>query len=158
MADRDLTVTTEEDTAVEVAREQAAGLRALADMVEQNPELGEVLRYLHLSTHIFAEDDPKAKLGTFAKTAARYAAKVDKNFTTGFALVVADFGGVRVSVQADRDEVCERVVTGTESVTKTVPDPEALAAVPTVEVTEEVETVEWVCRPLLAVSTEDRDL
>lgn len=140
------------ESRVKAAQEQAAGLRALADMVEQNPEITEVLRYLHLATHIFAEDDPKAQLATFAKTTARYAAKVEKNFTTGFASVVANFGGVQVSVQADRDEVCERVVTGTETVTKAVPDPEALAAVPTVEVTETVETYEWICRPLLGES------
>jgi hypothetical protein len=59
------------------------------------------------------------------------------------------FAGIWFVLQADRDEVCERVVTGTREVTETVPDPEALAAVPTVEVTKTVEDVEWVCRPLL---------
>ena len=55
--------------------------------------------------------------------------------------------GVKWKVVAAREAVCERVVTGTETVTKSVPDPSIL--VPLVEVTEEVETVEWVCSPLL---------
>jgi hypothetical protein len=141
---------TNEDRTPAPHTEYATGLRAFADMIEQNPEILEVLQYLHLSTHIFAEDDPQSKLALFARIAARYTTKVEKSFSTSFASVVAQFAGVRVSVQTDRDEVCERVVTGTETVTKTVPDPDALAAVPTVEVTEEVEQVEWRCRPLLA--------
>lgn len=135
---------------LELAQRHAAGLRALADMVEQNPNLLDVLRGLHCATHIFGEDDPKAKLGMFARVASRYTTKVEKRFSTGFASVEASFGPLRVLIQADRDEVCERVVTGTETVTKSVPDPAALAAVPTVEVTETVDTYEWVCRPLLA--------
>jgi len=35
---------------------------------------------------------------------------------------------------------------------KTVPDPEALASVPMVEVTREVETFEWDCAPILATT------
>lgn len=57
--------------------------------------------------------------------------------------------GIRLLVQVERAAVCERVVTGTTTVTRTVPDPDALAAVPTVEVTEDVEQVEWRCQPLL---------
>ena len=150
MTNIDLTAT---ETQAERAREQANGLRALADMVEQNPEVLDALQYLGLGTHVFAEDDPQAKLGMFARIAARYATKVEKQFSSSFASVVATFAGVRVSVQADRNEVCERVVTGVETVTKSVPDPDALAAVPTVEITEEVQTYEWVCRPLLADDT-----
>jgi hypothetical protein len=52
-------------------------------------------------------------------------------------------------VLCDRNEVCEKVVTGTREVTKEVPDPEALAAVPKVTVTETVEDVEWRCHPIL---------
>ncbi len=45
--------------------------------------------------------------------------------------------------------MCKKVVT-TETVTRTVPDPAVLATVPMVEVTQDVENVEWVCEPLLA--------
>lgn len=52
-----------------------------------------------------------------------------------------------VNIITDREAVCRRVVTGTREVTKTVPAPGA----DTVEVTETVEDVEWVCdEPLLA--------
>ncbi|HET6291734.1 MAG TPA: hypothetical protein VFG33_00115, partial [Kribbella sp.] len=57
-------------------------------------------------------------------------------------------GVIEVHVGAYRDQVCERVVTGTREVTKTVPDPSVV--VPDVEVTETVEDVEWICGPLLA--------
>lgn len=58
------------------------------------------------------------------------------------------FAGVRLHITVQRDVVCERVVTGTREVTKTVPAPDA----PTIEITETVEDVEWVCAPLLAES------
>lgn len=56
--------------------------------------------------------------------------------------------GVSWDIVCQREAVCERVVTGTKTITREVPDPTVV--VPTVEVTEEVETVEWVCGPLLA--------
>ena len=59
-------------------------------------------------------------------------------------------GGVYASVVVDRPAVCERVVTAVREVTREVPDPEALAALPTTTVTETVEDVEWRCLPLLA--------
>lgn len=59
------------------------------------------------------------------------------------------FAGIALVASAERDEVCERVVTGTREVTTEMPDPEALAAVPKVTVTKIVEDVDWVCAPLL---------
>lgn len=53
--------------------------------------------------------------------------------------------GVRWRVLVDRPAVCERVVTSRASITKLVTDPEA----PLIETTEIVETVEWICTPLL---------
>jgi hypothetical protein len=53
-------------------------------------------------------------------------------------------GGVRLSYQAQRDEVCTRRVVGTETVE--VPDPAAP------KVTVEREIVEWDCEPILASS------
>jgi hypothetical protein len=63
---------------------------------------------------------------------------------------VTEWHGFPVAVVTSRDEVCRKVVTGTRTVTRTVPDPEALAKVPMVEVTEDVEDFEWVCEPVLA--------
>lgn len=124
------------------------GLRALADALEQQPELP--LPY----------DGTLSELSVFTQTKAEAAAyarllpgKVDKAVTDdrnyGFQLLGA-LHGLRVRVYAPREQVCERVVLGTETVTREVPDPEALAAVPTTTVTETVEKVEWRCTPLLA--------
>lgn len=58
--------------------------------------------------------------------------------------------GLRITIGTLRDTVCERVVTGTETVVEQVPDPNYVAAAPTVEVTRVVEQVRWDCHPLLA--------
>lgn len=58
-------------------------------------------------------------------------------------------GAVKFNVMVHREAVCTRVVTGTRKVTRTVPAPDA----PTVEITETVEDVEWVCAPVLAEAT-----
>jgi hypothetical protein len=138
---------------------QAEGLRALADMIEANPEIADTMSYplRYISAPVTSCDDEVAALAAFARACVRSGAAIRKEGDTQWFRVVASFGeDVRVDAFGHREEVCERVVTGTETVTKTVPDPEALATVPTVEVTEEVETVEWVCRPLLAAEQEPK--
>lgn len=141
------------DTQKQVAAEQAAGLRALADMIEANPELADnfsnALNHSGMKVHLRA-GDRAVEMASIARIALRHGAKVRKDIDDKWHNLILTFGTVKAEVLAYRSDVCERVVVGTETVTKTVPDPEALAAVPTVEVTEEVETVEWVCTPLLA--------
>jgi hypothetical protein len=136
-----------------LAAEQAAGLRAIADMIEANPHLAQnfasTLNRSGLNVHV-CSDDRAAEMGQIARIALRHGAKVDKDIDDTWHNLVMMFGTVKATVLAYRNEVCERVVTGTQTVTKTVKDPVALAAVPEVEVTEDVETVEWVCKPLLA--------
>lgn len=56
----------------------------------------------------------------------------------------------RYRISVSRGIACRKVVTGTTTVTETIPDPEALAAVPQIEVTREVETFTWDCTPVLA--------
>lgn len=134
-----------------LAQQLVAGLRDLAAFIQNNPDLAPGFRGLTFSgikAHLFAEDKA-AQLGRYAQAAARHGAKVSKDIDDNWHNVILQFDGVKVEVLAYRDEVCERVVTGTETVTKKVKDPEALAAVPEVEVTEERETYEWVCKPLL---------
>jgi hypothetical protein len=58
--------------------------------------------------------------------------------------------GIRYRIALDREVACRRVVTGRRTVTEEIPDPEALAAVPLVAVTREVDVVEWDCLPALA--------
>jgi len=122
---------------------QAEGLRALADMIEQNPDLDAN----YLGSHLYIwHAKTSDKLAAITRAALRAGATVEKDITGGQYNVVASFGPIRAMALAERVNVCERVVTGTETVTRTIPDPTA----PLVEVTETVEHVEWVCRPLLA--------
>lgn len=132
-----------------LAAEQAAGLRKLADAVEANPDLAPHLRYaLSFSTHIF--NDVPATFAAFARAAKAAGAKVTKDYHGKFAHVLADWGGVSVDLQTDRDEVCERVVVDTREIVEEVPDPVAVAALPKVKQTRVEEIVEWKCRPILA--------
>jgi hypothetical protein len=136
-----------------LAAQQAAGLRQLADMIEQNPELADnfeyALTYSGISLHLHSTNKP-GEMANIARIARRHGADTTKDIDDQMYNLVLDFGGVKAKVLAYRNEVCERVVVATREVTETVPDPEALAAVPTVSVTRTVEDVDWVCRPLLA--------
>ena len=142
-----------------LASRQAAGLRALADMIEANPEVAEHLRYTfgHMGVPLIVQCDGEIReaLARLVRAGKAHGATIDKTYNgqwAGANLNWAD-GAVTLRVTADRNEVCERVVTGTDTVIRTVPDPAALAAVPTIEVTETVERVEWICKPLLADDT-----
>lgn len=130
--------------------QQAEGLRALAAFIEANPDLPEAsLEYLYVF-HPNTPDEP----AQLARAALRHGAKVDKDISDQMYNLVLRWGPVGAGALAYRREVCERVQVGTKTVTKSVPDPEKLAEVPTVEVTEEVPVYEWECKPLLA-STKD---
>lgn len=136
-----------------LAQRQAAGLRVLADMIEANPGLAANFAYTLGSSGIYVmsrADDTATEMATVARIARRYGAKTDKIVSEKQYNLMADFGAVKFQFLASREEVCERVVTGTREVVEEVPDPVALAAVPTTTVTRVVEDVEWVCRPLLA--------
>ena len=83
----------------------------------------------------------KEQLATIAKALP---GKVEKDYSVDSVLrLLGRFDGLHVVAYAGRDRVCERVVTGIETVT--VP---AVEAKP--ETTEEREIVEWRCAPLLA--------
>jgi hypothetical protein len=133
-----------------LAAEQAAGLRALADMIEANQPLAQQFstHFKYLAMHVF--DGPDRVFPMFIRAALAHGATVTKDFNEKFAKVMASWGdSFCFALQTDRELVCERVVVGTETVTRKVKDPDALAAVPEVEVTEEVEKVEYRCTPLL---------
>lgn len=132
--------TTTVDTPLHV--QQAEGLRRLADMIEAHPELPP--SYLK-SVNVWHATDPD-KLAAIARAALAHGATVAKDATANIYTLSVSWGPLTAEAIAQRANVCERVVTGTETVIKTVPDP----AAPLVEVTETVEHVEWVCRPLLA--------
>lgn len=134
--------------------EYIAGLRQLADVLEQHDELPLPVQgtLLPMSMCFLSGDDDRSAIAAGARALP---CRLDKRVRDGSGCdsyfdLHGQLHGLRVQLTAYRDDVCERVVTGTEEVTRTVKDPEALAAVPEVEVTETVETVEWRCHSILA--------
>lgn len=136
---------------VELAGRQASGLRALAEMIEQNPEVAPLARYYLTTLSVFSSQT-SAHHALLARLALRHGAKVDKSISEELYNLQLSFaeGAVVAHALATRAEVCERVSTGVKVVTKTVKDPGAVAALPDVEVTEEVETFDWVCKPVMS--------
>jgi hypothetical protein len=125
------------------------GLRALADILEQHPEvpLPFTGTGTDLTFHFLHGDNPRAELVTAVRA---FPGVKDKKVWDNYYDVSLTLHGLKVSMTAFRDVVCTRVVTGTETVTREVPDADALASVPTTTITETVETVEWICEPLTA--------
>jgi hypothetical protein len=141
------TTPAQKQTAEEKAALRAAGLRKLADLVEAHPELDAT--YLDDVNTFYAWT--KEDVAGAIRAGLEFGAKVTKEpvgNSSSFETKLS-WDGFSASVLGSRAQVCERVVVGTETVTKTVKDPEALAAVPEIEVTEEVEVVRWDCRPIL---------
>lgn len=117
----------------------------MASLLEQRPEL--MTPHGDLTVVPLGEQQSREQLAAWSRALP---GRKDKQITEQFANLVGSLHGLKVKVIAYRDEVCEKVVTGVETVTRKVKDPEALKAVPEVEVTEEVEQVKWICRPMLA--------
>lgn len=132
--------------------EQIAGIYQLALWLEQNPDIPipyALQGHGYTSINIHAAHGDGDEKAVMAAAARAIPGRVEKDVIADrlFTIEGTIPGGVRVQVLAARDQVCKRVVTGTREVTKTVPDP--MITVPTVEVTETVEDVEWVCEPIL---------
>ncbi len=133
-------------------------LRNLADFLDANPDIAEkALRHAQIKLLVSysewgenAAEKARASLAAFARAGKAAGAEVSKTYDDTYGNVLLRFGPVEIEGYAAREQVCIKRVVGTREVTKTVPDPDALAAVPTVEVTETVEDVEWDCLPLLA--------
>ena len=124
-----------------------SGLRKLADHLEANHALP--LPYNGSASALSVFVRTKAEAVAYA----RLMGKAEKSFTDSTAYgfnLTGTIDGLNVLVYAPREEVCTRVVTGTREVVTEVPDPEALAAVPTILRTEVVEDVTWECSPLLS--------
>ena len=125
--------------------EYTQGLRALADLLDHNPDLPlpyhgsdahhrlNWIEYDKTSAARFAQLIP----GTVTKTARGDCIDLE-----------GQIAGLHVLFIASRAAVCERVVTGTHEVT--VPATPAIKA--TKATTTVVEDVEWVCGSLLAES------
>jgi hypothetical protein len=134
--------------------ETIAGLRALADMLAEHPELPVPIG-VDLSVFIREEGeytDPdlgewkvtKTEAEKLAEVARALPGRVEKEQDDSFVRVIKNLpGGVTYRALASRDEVCTRKVVGTETVE--VPDYERT---PTKKVEREI--VEWECEPILA--------
>ena len=138
-----------ETTVTDQRAEYIKGLRALADVIEQHPDL-RLPSTGHSDwapIHVIPRDDQRAELAAWARVLPGRKAKSPRG---EYLDLEGTLHGLHIKVICDRGEVCERVVVGTEEVTKEVPDPEYVAAAPMVTVTETVEQVEWRCGSILA--------
>lgn len=128
-------------------RAQAGDLLRLATLIEDTQEINAsyVKPGKPLQVNVWHAPSP-GEMAAIARAALAHGAKVDKDASGDIYTLTVSWGALAAQAIAYREAVCERVVTGTETVTRTVPDPTA----PLVKVTETVEHVEWVCRPLLA--------
>jgi len=138
-----------------------AGLRQLADWLELHPEV----QLPYIGSYVTGCDLPSLPIylgqawgSEDVRTVLADVARAMGNATKatsygGDYQVWRAFGGLAVYAQADRDEVCDRIVVATHEVTEMVPDPQVVAAAPLVAVVTTVEDVEWRCRPLLAAQS-----
>jgi len=128
-------------------RASVDGLRELADFLEANPEL------LDLTSHHTMYAFPHGDKANFARVALLLGPSA-KSADADWYNVERKFGPkVTIQVTARREEVCERTVVGTETVTEFERDTDAVAAaiadIPRTAVTRTVEKIEWVCPPSL---------
>lgn len=134
--------------AVDTHAEFVAGLRELADFYESRPDMPLPYTGTTAPLNIWTfgnlggdERDPKAALGQIA----RFMGRAEKVTDDRFFFVSRSFGPIRLEAGAYREEVCERVVVGTETDEIEDYDPDALALVPKVTKRIEREVVEWKC-------------
>jgi hypothetical protein len=144
---------TSTDSTTDPRTAYTAGLRQLADLLDSTPDLP-LPATDSFDWFLFGSGLTEAEQKAEATRLVRLLPGKQDKWETGSLFRFRGYlGGLRTQVIVDRDAVCERVVTGTREVIREVPDPEALAAVPTKVVTETVEDVRWECRPLLASDT-----
>lgn len=131
-----------------------AGLRAVADLLESTPQLP-LPSVAEFDWSAGAEviygraQDEREGMARLARLIPGTLAKNDPaagHYDERYFELAGNVGGMPVRVWATRETVCERVVVGTKPVTRLVPPPGTRL----VEVTEDVEVVEWQCRSLLA--------
>jgi hypothetical protein len=160
-----ITVPTAEERAEELARKTAIerasyidGLRALADTLEEHPEVG-LPSYGQATRILFYFEGTPDGVAAMAAARRAFPCAWQKHFSGGgehpdWFDLRGRLHGVGIELYTHRNAVCERVVTGTHEVTETVKDPEKLAEVPMIEVTRTVEDARWECRSILAPADE----
>jgi len=123
-----------------------AGLHALAAWRNAHPEIDGILSgTIYIVTDWRNPDATPADIVRAISDGAAFGSvtKTPGNANPLIMFIDRKFSdSVKIQYQADRDEVCTRRVTGTETVQ--VPDPDAPL------ITVEREVVEWDCAPILA--------
>lgn len=133
----------------------AAEIAEVAAFVRRHPHLARHMRNVDLGVtariNVYVGGyggGGAATIAEFATAAARAGYKVVKKpggTEDQFFGVEIHFGWPHIYVYADREQVCERVVTGTREVVEEIPDPDA----PKITRTRTEEIVEYHCGPLL---------
>lgn len=135
--------------------EYIAGLRQLADALEQHPELNLPFNGRTPESNIFVTTagggDPRGQVAAWARVLP---GRKDKRERGEYLDLHGAFRGLHIKVIANREAVCEKVVIGTETVTEIVPDPVYIASAPMIERETEREIVEWVCPPSILADAE----
>ena len=136
-----------DDGALQQRAAYTTGLRQLAAILDAHPELplpsfGQGASNPALAYVDDWQQDAKQVLAAWARAAGHAEKAVDGDWYK----LDLTLAGFRLQVYSSRDAVCERVVTGTETVT--IPAQPAVDAQP--ERVETREIVEWRCSPLLA--------
>jgi hypothetical protein len=125
------------------------GLRALADTLEQNPDLPLPSHGSTMAISWYSWDDA-AQMAAIARALpcdwVKDVTGADEDYAHFH--LRGSVAGLNLKITSYRNTVCTRRVTGTREVTEEVPDPDA----PMVTVTTTVEDVEWDCHPVLAAA------
>lgn len=126
--------------------QQIDGLRKLADLLEQNPDVSMPYDVANGLTFQFLYTEEAAS--EMAHLRSLIGGAFRKNTYGGgtYYELVGKFSGIEIRLVTFRSKVCERVVVGTREVYEEIPDPDA----PKVAVIKTVEDVEWRCSPVLA--------
>jgi hypothetical protein len=121
----------------------------LAAFVRANPNLADDLSFTfnRLLIPVSFREKHREIIAAFARAGKASQVEVTKSFDDEWGGVLLTFGRyVGLHVYAHREQVCERIVTGTREVEEEIPDPGA----PKIKRIRTEEIVEWQCAPLLA--------
>jgi hypothetical protein len=140
----------------------AADLRSLADAVEDNPFLAALIAHMFGSSmfplYAAAEEERNNLRELMAETIRQLqplaSGPVKKRYGDKWFYATVPMCAIELQLAEEREQVCTRVVTGVETVTEEIPDPEYIAAAPKITQTREVEVVEWKCEPLMKAAAE----
>lgn len=129
----------------------AKGLRQLADVLEASPE-AVPLPYegnsSRITFHFLGGADPRGDMAAAARAIPCDWRKRTTEHDSGAAYfrLQGELHGLKLELVAFREAVCERVVTGTREIEVE----EEVRPAETRKVVKQVETVKWVCHPVLA--------